>query len=98
MKQERATIPEFNVYGDYSQTNYGTHTLVFTDPMGNDFYFSYRTLVAFRTPDTGLVVHENNWSQTTGKHLNWIDGGGTKKKDRLSGGEFKALFNKTFGE
>lgn len=38
-------------------------------------WFSYRTVVAFSTPETGLVVRENDWKGTTGKHLNWIDGG-----------------------
>lgn len=36
-------------------------------------WFSYETIVAFRTPQTGLVVCENVWGMTTGKHLNWID-------------------------
>lgn len=36
-------------------------------------WFSYETIVAFRTPQTGLVVCENVWGTTTGKHLNWID-------------------------
>ena len=35
-------------------------------------YFSYSTIVAFRTPGSGLVCSENVWSQTTGKHLNFI--------------------------
>lgn len=41
--------------------------------IGNvQLYFSYSTIVAFRTPFTGLVVSENVWSNTTGKHLNWL--------------------------
>lgn len=53
-----------------------------------DLYFSYVTLVAYRDPEDGLVVHENDWSPTTGKHLKDIDGG--KKDDRLPDGEFEA--------
>ena len=36
-------------------------------------YFSYETPIAFRHPFTGLVVSENDWSVTTGKHLNSIN-------------------------
>jgi len=46
-----------------------------------EYFFSYRTLVAFYAPSTGLVVRKNVWGPTTGKHLNWIDGGA--KVDRL---------------
>lgn len=35
-----------------------------------DYYFSYKTLVAFRTPKGGLICHKNDWGTTTGKHLN----------------------------
>lgn len=35
-------------------------------------YFSYDTAVAFCTPQQGLVVCENIWGTTTGKHLNWL--------------------------
>lgn len=34
-----------------------------------DLLFSYETIVAFRTYDTGWVRSENVWSRTTGKHL-----------------------------
>jgi len=37
-----------------------------------ELYFSYETLVAFQSPETGLVVSENVWSTTTGRHLNEI--------------------------
>lgn len=36
-------------------------------------YFSYETLIAFEHPDAGLVIRENNWGPTTGKHLNAIN-------------------------
>lgn len=74
------TLPTFESYGEYSSDNYGAHTLVFTDERGCDFYYSYRTLVAVRVPFAGMVVHENDWGPTTGKHLNWIDGGDKEAK------------------
>lgn len=52
----------------------GPNACVFT--MGEiDVYFSYLAPVAFRSPETGLVVHVNVWGPTTGHHLNVIDGG-----------------------
>lgn len=51
-----------------------------------DFYFSYNTVVAFSSWGTGLCVCENVWSNTTGRHLNEIDGG--NKKNRLGRMEF----------
>ena len=59
-------------YGNYSSDNYGTHSMAFTDNFHNDYYFSYDTLIAFRG-DEGLIIRENIWGSTTGKHLNWID-------------------------
>ena len=49
------------------------------------FYFSYETIVwiAFWF---NLYVHENDWSNTTGKHLNRLDWG--DKKERLSAEDF----------
>ena len=49
-------------------------------------YFSYETVVAFQDVD-GLKVRQNDWSTTTGKHLNWIDGG--DKKARLASQDFE---------
>tara|TARA_R110002020_G_scaffold168090_1_gene356750 strand:+ start:6743 stop:7015 length:273 start_codon:yes stop_codon:yes gene_type:complete len=58
-----------------------------------DYYFSYRTLVAFRAPGAGLVVRENDWGPTTGKHLNAIDDG--DKADRVGVEEFQRLLAAT---
>jgi hypothetical protein len=66
-------IPSFRCYGRHSSLNYGIHTIVLTDAQGNEFYYSYETLVAFRTRTTGLVVHKNIWGPTTGGHLDLID-------------------------
>ncbi len=65
-----------------------------------DIYFSYRTAVAFRLPGVGLVVRQNDWGATTGKHLIWIDGGTSKTTDgrrkraeRVSAIEFQRLWD-----
>lgn len=87
-------IKKFN-YGEYSSENYGYHTMGFTDADGNDFYFSYNTLVAFRKAGHSRCVVQNQWGSTTGKHLNWIDGG--YKKERLTVEEYKAKFKEQFG-
>ena len=52
-----------------------------------EIYFSYETCVGFRTSKTGLVVSENIWGSTTGKHLNWLDGG--RKESRVPIDEFE---------
>lgn len=76
-------------YGEYSSDNYGAHSMRL-EVGCLTFYFSYDTVVAFRSPETGRVVRENSWGATTGKHLNWIDDG--DKKARLASVDFdKAL-------
>lgn len=59
-------------YGQYSSANYGAHTLAFVDGAGNEYYYSYDTLVAFRTSSEFHIIR-NYWGSTTGKHLNWIN-------------------------
>lgn len=82
-------------YGHYSSSNHDVKTLAFEDGKGNTFYFSYKTLVAFKTKDKTLIVRENIWGPTTGKHLNWIDGG--DKESRLSEKEFEKKYHEIFG-
>ena len=43
------------------------------------FYFSYKTLIAVKKGNK-LLISENEWSTTTGKHLNLID---SDKKKRI---------------
>jgi hypothetical protein len=82
-------------YGNYSSNNYGAHSLAFQ--LGDvTVYFSYETPVAFEAPGHGLVVRVNDWGPTSGKHLNWIDGG--DHKNRLPGSEFEPLLKKVAGE
>jgi hypothetical protein len=67
-------MPAWSNYGDYKSDNYGAHTLRF-DVGPYTFWYSYKTLVAFRAPEHPRVVCQNVWTRTTGKHLNMIDGG-----------------------
>ena len=53
-------------------------------------WISYRTPVAFQVDGHSRVVRQNDWSTTTGKHLNWIDGG--DKKSRVDGETFERLW------
>jgi hypothetical protein len=58
-------------------------------------WFSYNTTVAFFSPACGLVVRENKWGPTTGKHLNMIEAqnGGTSSA-RVTTDEFIDLWKK----
>lgn len=38
---------------------------------GITLWFSYRTVVGFQA-DGAIVISENLWGPTTGKHLNWL--------------------------
>lgn len=60
-------------------------TKVYVGPI--TLWFSYNTCVAFRTDRRGGVVRKNDWSATTGKHLNIIDGGSKDAKDKRVDGE-----------
>lgn len=85
-------LPTISSYGEYSSDNYGAHTLRVEMP-GVTVWFSYKTAVAFKTygEDGRFVVRENEWGPTTGKHLNWVDGG--KRENRVSGAEFERLWS-----
>jgi hypothetical protein len=84
-------LPQFGTYGNYSG-NYGSHCLYFE--IGSlTIYFSYQTIVAFRSPETGLIVTMNDWGPTTGKHLNRIDGG--DKSSRYARPAFETLLRET---
>lgn len=64
-------LPHIGSYGHYSSDNYGLNCL--TVQVGSlRLYYSYQTIVAFYTPNSGLVCSKNVWTTTTGKHLNWI--------------------------
>lgn len=82
-------LPKMSNYGQYSSGNYGAHSLK-VETENITLYYSYDTIVAFRSPETGLVVSKNVWGTTTGKHLNWID---DNKDIRLSRAEFIQKLN-----
>ena len=77
-------------YGSYSSDNYGVHCMTMEDDYGNQFWFSYDTLVAFRTKGEFHIV-KNYWGTTTGKHLNWIC---SNKSIRESMEDFEANYNR----
>lgn len=62
-----------------------------TDSIG--IWFSYETPIAFRVDDT-TYISENVWSQTTGKHLNYIDGGA--KAGRMKHADFLKKITELF--
>ena len=82
-------MPRIRSYGEYSGRGYGAHCLM-VEVGGRTLYFSYETLVAFEGRDGRRVVRENSWGPTTGKHLNWIDGG--DRKGRVSAEAFAAAW------
>lgn len=81
---------DLGTYGNYSTENYGSSRYVSIGPL--TLYFSYRTVVAFRCPKFGLVVCENVWSRTTGKHLNWLE---PEKKRRHVYKDFMGMLEET---
>jgi len=57
-------------------------------------WFSYSTPVAFRVAGGPLVMRENEWGPTTGRHMNMIGDGDTP---RVTGEEFARLFAERVG-
>ena len=54
--------------------------------------FSYETAIGFiQLHDIHWTVRENDWSNTTGKHLNWLN---DDKASRISGSKFEELLSK----
>ena len=68
-------------YGQYSSSNYGANSIyIYVGSL--KIYFSYDTVVAFSNGWSNLVVSENIWGPTTGKHLNWINSDHSVRLDR----------------
>ena len=86
----KLTLPKISSYGPYSG-NYGTNALR-VDIGTLTIWFSYETPIAFRVAHGEIVVRQNDWKQTTGKHLNAIDGG--RKKSRVPSETFEAEWQK----
>ncbi len=76
--------PTIENYGNNKSPNTQCVTM-----FGVDVYFSYKTPIAFRVGGR-LIVRDNEWGPTTGKHLNLIDGG--NKANRVTGEKFEALW------
>jgi hypothetical protein len=87
-------LPSIQTYGNYSSSNYGAHCLQVV--IGHiTVWFSYTTPIAFKVGGNGRVVRQNDWSTTTGKHLNAIDNGGTNraaKRLRVDSQTFERLW------
>lgn len=81
-------LPKISNYGNYSSENYGAHSRK-VELANIILYYSYETIVAYSDAQDGLTVSKNVWGVTTGKHLNWIDGG--DKKSRKENAEFESM-------
>ena len=55
---------------------------IYVESLNTTFYMSYNTCVAFNSVSTGLVIQDNIWGNTTGAHLNAIDGGDLLAKSK----------------
>lgn len=82
-------LPKVITYGRYQNDNYGLNALKINTP-GITIYYSYDTIVAYEDIHDGLVCSKNIWSNTTGKHLNWIQPDKSKRVDYLG---FVGLLN-----
>jgi hypothetical protein len=83
-------LPDVECYGNFKNSNYGINTLkLTTGPIR--VWFSYTTPVAFKVAGLPIVISQNVYSRTTGKHINWIDGG--RNLPRVSREEFHRLWD-----
>ena len=80
-----ATLPHIGNYMDNGRDN--SLYFEFDDVR---VYYSYTTPVAFYSPGTGLICRVNDWSATTGKHLNAIE---PNKAVRVPGDVFENLLS-----
>lgn len=55
---------------------------IYIEYLNVTFYMSYNTCIAFNSVSTGLVIQDNIWGNTTGAHLNAIDGGDLLAKSK----------------
>ena len=77
--------------GSYSQNGSNANTTKITQG-GLTLYYSYDTVIAF-TVNGVLTMRENDWSTTTGKHMNWLD---PDKKMRITGEKFEKRLKKAY--
>jgi len=78
-----------------SQGYFGKNKANFTrvDLNTMTIWFSYKTAIGFMYKGE-KVVRENDWSTTTGKHLNYIE---PDHKARISGQLFEKKLNEALG-
>ena len=91
-KKRMTTKISIETYGKYSSDNYGAHCQRL-DIGCLTLWFSYKTVIAFRDwsgDKAEFQIRVNDWSTTTGKHLNAID---EDKKKRISGEVFEMKLN-----
>jgi hypothetical protein len=81
-------------YRTYCEKTTKKNALCFSMGENLEVYYSYETPVAY-CHNGQLVVRKNDWKQTTGKHLNAIDGG--DKSSRIDGKQFVSQLNKIMG-
>ena len=81
----------------YCRNTTAVNALVFDLPNLRVF-FSYKTPVAFHVLGSPVVVRENVYGRTTGRHLNAIDGGASgSAKSRVDGSTFERLLAEALG-
>lgn len=85
-KKRRAQVPSIDQLG----RNFSRVGL----PGDRSVWFSYKTPIAFQSAESGLVVRQNDWGPTTGRHMNAIDGGA--RGDRIDGQAFETMLNQEF--
>jgi hypothetical protein len=57
-------------------------------------WFSYSTPIAFFHPDCGIVVRENVWGPTTGKHIGIVERSfGVDRSSRVESSRFVELMD-----
>jgi hypothetical protein len=84
------SLPEFQSYGKHTSLNYGVNCIQIIFGAITVWY-SYTTPVAFQVGGANKVVRQNDWSVTTGKHLNRIE---PNKKVRVSAEVFDKEWQK----
>ncbi len=67
---------ELPTISNYGQGNTQRPNTIRVDIGPMTVWFSYETPVAFNLDHNRNATCRNQWGPTTGKHLNWIDGGG----------------------
>jgi len=78
---------ELDKLSDYYQELPENTPAYVLDMGGDKIYWSYSTIIALRI-DNKLFIRENDWSTTTGRHLNAIN---PDKSIRMSGADFEQL-------